>query len=143
MDGETRLEGKIPRVVIRWHEYGYRAEPGHLIVDIAQRDPTAALITNRTGDTSRPGKTLLVQFTSAPSELFLIPGDTRFPLTEELLSTLDPPERSRDAYVLPADQSLLLIFGGGARGVLYYRAFVEGTDIEVSGGSGPDIIIER
>ncbi len=144
MDGDTRLEGKIPRAVIRWHRYGYRAEPGYLIVDVAQGDPAAALITNRTRSERCAGRTLSVTFTGRPTPVavFLIPKGTSFPLPSEVPSKLDPARLLEGAYQLPVDQSLLLIFGRGASGVLEYQALVDGTDIEVSGGSGPGIIIE-
>lgn len=148
MDGDTRLEGKIPRAVVRWHRYGYRAEPGYLIVDVAQRDPAAALITNRTRSERCAGRTLSVTFTGRPTPVavLLIRKGTGSPLTSAVFSKL---HRARPlgkgkgkTYQIQVDQSLLLVFGHGASGVLEYHALVEGTDIEVSGGSGPGIIIE-
>jgi hypothetical protein len=128
--------GRIPRTVLRWHPYGYRADPGHLIVDVAQGDPPAALITNRTRHEVR------FKLLEEPvCEVVRVPR-SGVPQRHEEWSKLDRADR-RGEIPLPPDASLVLLFPDEARGVQRYEALVVGTDIEVSGGSGPDIIIER
>ncbi len=132
-----RLHGKrIPRAVISRHTYGYRADPGHLIVDVAQGDPPAALVTNHAG------RGLTVAFTGGkqPRHVFLIPA-AHVPRALQNTETLHPPRSGRLGYLLPADHSLLLDLTR-VRGVVSYQAQVDGAGIEVSGGSGPDIIID-
>jgi hypothetical protein len=132
---ETTPVGRIPRTVIRRHTYGYRAEPGHLVVDVAQGDPPVALITNRSGSLLR------VDLRAARvGELIQVPG-SRLPRTAEEWREL---ERIVDRAAIPVrdGDSLALVFGGEAHGAQRYEATVDGTGIEVSGGSGPDIIIE-
>jgi hypothetical protein len=132
---ETTPIGRIPRTVIRRHTYGYRAEPGHLILDVAQGDPPAALLTNRTGSglSVDLGEAFL-------REVILLPG-SRLPRTAAEWERLERIGR-REGISLSDGDSLALVFSDEARGVQSYQATVDGTDIEVSGGSGPDIIIE-
>ena len=144
MAGELTLEGKIPRAVIYRRRYGYNAEPGHLVVDLTQGDPPAALITNRSGSS------LSVDLVDdLVNEVIQVPR-SRLPRTSEEWSSLRRIGLRR-GIPLPNDDSLVLVFIDGARGVQRYDAAVDetavgdaaDTRIYVSGGSGPDIIIER
>jgi hypothetical protein len=132
MTGERIVDGRIQRTVIRRHEYGYRAEPGYLLVDVAQGDPAEALITNRSGR----DLTIDLQGRLADSTIsLLLPAGDR--------SARERSARLRRAGIaLPAGHTLRLRFRRSLRGVQSYRAF-DDEGIEVSGGSGPGIIIER
>lgn len=136
MAGELTLEGKIPRAVIYRRKYGYNAEPGHLVVDLTQGDPPAALITNRSG------RSLSLDLVDdLVDEVIQVPG-SRLPRTPEEWSRLRRLD-ARRGIPLPNDDSLVLVFIDGRRGVQRYDAAVDDTGLYVSGGSGPDIIIER
>jgi len=132
---ETTPVGRIPRTVIRRHTYGYRAEPGHLVLDVAQGDPRAALLTNRTGSglSVDLGEAFL-------REVIRLPG-SRLPHTAQEWESLERID-GRARISLADGDSLVLVFSNDARGVQSYQATVAGTVIEVSGGSGPGIIIE-
>lgn len=134
MNGETTGR-RIPRAVIYRRTYGYHAEPGHLVVDVAQGDPPEALISNRAT------KSLSVEFPgrTKPREVHLVPVGVRFPEERSLRERCQRMQGS--VYDLPPGGSLLLTLDRGW-GVVPYRATVDGAEIEVSGGSGPDIIID-
>jgi len=134
MNGGTTLR-RIPRTVIYRRTYGYHAEPGHLLVDVAQGDPAEALITNRTR------RKLTVEFTGRvpPRQVRRVPRKVSFPRERSALDRCPPV--TGEAYDLPPGCSLWLALHR-ASGVVAYRVKVSGADVEVSGGSGPDIIIE-
>ncbi len=133
----TRLHGRrIPRTVISRQTYGYRADPGHLIVDVAQGDPPAALVTNLTG------RLLTITFPGGkqPRRVFLFPKG-HFPRALQSGATPRTARENRWGHELPPDHSLLLDLSR-VHGIVPYQALVDGAGIEVSGGSGPDIIID-
>lgn len=134
MNGGTTL-GRIPRTVIYRRSYGYHAEPGHLLVDVAQGDPAEALITNRTR------RNLFVKFTGRVQlrQVRRVPRGVPFPRNRSSLDRCQAITGS--TYGLPPGFSLWLALRR-VSSVVPYRVRVAGADIEVSGGSGPDIIIE-
>ena len=131
---------QIRRTVLSRHTYGYRATPGLLLVDVAQGDPAAALITNRTG------RTVSITLLGAlgDSDVALVPVSFKLsPEAHARLRELSAATPVRGSIGLADNQSLALAFPESLAGVQSYQAAVDGTDVEVSGGSGPGIIIER
>jgi hypothetical protein len=131
---------QIRRTVLGRHPYGYCATPGRLLVDVAQGDPAAALITNRTG------RTVSITLLGAlgGSDVALVPESFRLsPEAHARLRGLIEFTPVRGSIGLEDGRSLALAFPESLAGVQSYQAAVDGTDVEVSGGSGPGIIIER
>lgn len=101
-------------------DYGYRATPGNLVVDVAHGDPDGVVFHNLT-----PHKILL-----------LLPLQTQ----GERRATDTAP---RTGVPIERGQRAELDLATYEPGQYFYTALVADTGLEVQGGSSPGIIITR